>query len=427
MGKIVKIGLLGLGTVGSGVWKFLSEKEKVLEEKIGARIEVKKILVQNLSKKRAVTVPQNLLTTNASEILNDREIQILVEMIGGVVPEPYLREGLEKGKQIVTANKALLAERGESILGLAAEKRLRVGFEAAVAGGIPIVRAIRDGFVGNRIDEIYGIINGTSNFILSAMTQSGTEFSTALSEAQKRGFAERDPSMDVSGRDAAQKLALLISLTADCFPPIREVFLEGIERITPYDISAAQRMGYVIKLLAISKRVQGKIEARVHPTLIPRSHPLADVGGVFNAIFLKGDAVGEAMFYGLGAGMMPTASAVVSDIAQIAQEIIGGHQVNRPQFNPISISPMDDLVTDYYLRFSVVDRPGVLAQIANSLGRNDISISSVYQYEQDQGARVPIVVTTHQARERNVQKAIREIDQLETVLDKTMLIRVERL
>lgn len=425
--KTIQIGLMGLGTVGSGVWKLLTERATLLEERVGLQLRIKKILVQNLSKQRKVEVPASLLTTDLQEIVGDPEIGIVVELIGGIAVGSYLTQAIEAGKQVVTANKALLAERGGEIFARARARGVRIGFEASVAGGIPILKVIREGFVGNKIQEVYGIINGTSNFILSEMTEKGTDFAGALRQAQGMGYAESDPKMDIDGRDAAQKLAILISLCCGAEPSVKGIFVEGIERITPFDVEAAKRLGFVPKLLAISKQKSDTIEARVHPTLIPKAHPLADVSGVFNAIYLKGDAVGEAMFYGRGAGMMPTASAVVADIVEVARAIGRGEE---PPSTPLSIATfgsMDNLMTEYYLRFSVIDRPGVLAQIAHCLGTNDISISTVFQYEQDKGARVPIIITTHEAKEKNVQKAIQEIDRLESVLDKTVLLRMERL
>ncbi|HEX5038286.1 MAG TPA: homoserine dehydrogenase, partial [bacterium] len=381
-------------------------------------------------KKREAGVASHLLTANPDDVINDPEIAIVVEVMGGLDPAGALiAKALEKGKHVVTANKALLADRAPQIFKKAAEKGLHVGFEASVAGGIPLLQAIREGFVGNRIQALYGIINGTSNYILTEMSDRGGAFAEVLNQAQRAGYAEADSSFDVKGIDASQKLAVLISLCHGVEPPKQGMFVEGIDRITPLDIEFAKKLGYAIKLLAISKEHAGAIEARVHPTMVPLTHPLADVKGVFNAIFLKGDAVGDTMFLGRGAGMMPTASAVVSDIARIAQMIadgrVGTH--GHAPLRAIALQPMDDLVTEYYLRFSVVDKPGVLAQIASLLGESDISIASVYQQERDLGSKVPIVVMTHQAREKNIQKAISKIDKLDAVLDKTVLIRVEHL
>jgi homoserine dehydrogenase len=425
----IGVGLIGLGTVGSGVVKLLEQNKDLIEERIGVSLKLRKVCVKDLKKKRDVSVPAGLLTENPEDVLNDPDTAIVVEVMGGLEPAGGLiLKALEKGKHVVTANKALLADRAPQIFKKAAEKGLSIGFEASVAGGIPILQAVREGFVANRIQALYGIINGTSNYILTEMSERGGAFADVLKQAQAAGYAEQDPSFDVKGIDAAQKLAVLISLCHGVTPPKEGMFIEGIDRITPLDIEFAGNLGYAIKLLAISKESEGKIEARVHPTMVPLHHPLADVKGVFNAIFLKGDAVGDTMFFGRGAGMMPTASAVVSDIARIAsQAACGGKAAASVALKPASLQSMEDLATDYYLRFSVVDKPGVLAKIASLLGENDISIASVYQQERDEGSKVPIVIMTHQAREKNIQTAISKIDKLDAVLDKTVLIRVEHL
>ncbi|MBI4373864.1 MAG: homoserine dehydrogenase, partial [Deltaproteobacteria bacterium] len=299
--KTVKIGLLGLGTVGSGVYKLLTERGLFLEERLGTRFEIKKILVRDSKKVRKVAVPASLLTTNPEEVLADEEISIVVELIGGVEPaHAYVVKALKSGKKVVTANKSLLAQKGDEVFRLAREKKIPLGFEASVAGGIPILKAIQEGFVGNRIQEIYGIINGTSNYVLSEMTEKGEAFDRILARAQKEGYAESDPQIDINGHDAAQKLSILISLCTGNAPSLDKIAVEGIQNITPFDIEAARKLGFKIKLLAIFKEKEGRVEARVHPTFIPLSHPLADVGGIFNAIVLKGDAVGETMFYGRG-------------------------------------------------------------------------------------------------------------------------------
>lgn len=423
--KELSIGLLGLGTVGTGVWRLLTQQKQLLTERTGTVLQVKKILVRNPDQKREVTLPKGIVTANPKEILDDPEIQVVVELIGGIEPAgEYVLEAIRRGKQVVTANKALIAAKGKEIFAAAREKGVSIGFEASVAGGIPILKVIREGFIGNRIQEIYGIINGTANFILSEMTSRGTEFQEALRQAKEGGYAEADPSLDIKGIDTGEKLSILISLCYGVEPPKDGITVEGIDSIGPLDISLAAKLGYVIKLLAIAKDHAGIIEGRVHPTMVPEHHPLADVGGVFNAILLKGDAVGETMFLGRGAGMMPTASAVVSDIAMIAK---GLTQENVPEvLRPPALLPAEEIQTEYYLRFSVVDKPGVLAQIAEHLGDEEISIASVYQPERDVGSKVPIVIMTHEAKEKNVRKAISQIDNLESVLDKTILIRVQR-
>lgn len=424
--KKLGIGLLGFGTVGTGVWKILSQHAGLLEERTGTSISMRKICVRDLKKKREASLPEKILTTKPEEILEDPDIDVVVEVMGGIEPAGRLiLEAIKRRKHVVTANKALLAERGAEIFRAARDAGVSVGFEASVAGGIPILKAIREGFVANQIREVYGIINGTANFILTEMSDRGGEFGAVLKEAQKAGYAEQDPTFDIKGIDAAQKLAILISLCYGMEPPREGIFVEGIDKITPLDIDFSRKLGYTIKLLAVSKEQGGSVEGRVHPTMIPDHHPLADVKGVFNAVFLKGDAVGETMFFGRGAGMMPTASAVVSDIAMVARGLTGPSS-DLSSLKPASLQSIDDLRTEYYLRFSVVDRPGVLAQIAKYLGDHEISIASVYQRERDEGSRVPIVIMTHEAREVSVRKAIEKINRLDSVLDETVVIRVER-
>ncbi len=424
--KTLHIGMIGLGTVGSGVWKILSEHRALLESRLGLTLNLKKIAVRDLKKKRELKIPPGVLTQRVEDIWEDPEITLVVEVMGGA-DNPYPAEALRRGKHVVTANKALLATRGAELLRLAAERGLFVGYEAAVAGGVPIIKAIEESFVGNRIQQLYGIINGTANFILSEMTEQGKAFPEVLQEAQKLGYAEQDPKMDIEGLDAAQKLAILVSLCFGTEPHASEIYAEGITRITPLDIQFAKKFGYVIKLLAVAKDHQGSIEARVHPTMVPESHPLAEVDGVFNAIYLKGDAIGESMFLGRGAGSLPTASSIVSDVAMLAR--LTGSGVKAPlihrAWQSIPYRKMDEIESRYYLRFSVLDKPGVMAQIAGILGNHAISISSVYQHDRDEGAKVPIVVMTHQAKERDVQQSLKAINDLETVVEDAVLIRVE--
>ncbi len=424
--KPIRIGLLGLGTVGSGVWRLIARNGDLMKERGVPPLVIRRVAVSKLAGKRDVTVPKNILTNDPMEVVRDPEIDVIVEVMGGIHPaEACLKEALRRGKHIVTANKALLAERGVSLLTEAARYHRAVGFEAAVAGGIPLIKSLREGFVANRILEIYGIINGTSNFILSEMTQKGVEFKEALRVAQQRGYAEKNPSLDVKGIDAAQKLSILLMLCYGINPSQKDISVEGIENIDRQDIEFARRLGYVIKLLAIAKDHGDSIEARVHPTFVPEHHPLADVTDAFNAVYLKGDAVGEAMFFGRGAGRMPTASAVVSDIAMIAKGLIPPAKDLLPR-RKAKILPMEDLTSEYYLRFMVMDRPGVLARITRYLGGQGISIANVYQQEKKTGLRVPVVVTTHRTREKDLKKAVSTIDRQAKVLGKTVVIRMER-
>ncbi len=432
MTRKIKIGLLGLGTVGAGVWKILKDHASLIEERSGIQFEIRKVLVKDLGKKRPVSVPASLLTTDPDAILDDPDIDIIVELLGGILPtQNYFLKAIERGKDVVTANKALLAEKAEELFQKAFDKSAHIGFEAAVGGGIPIIQSLKEGFAGNQIEEMYGIINGTCNYILSEMTSRKSDFQAILKEAQEAGYAEANPDFDVKGIDAAQKLALLTWLAFGTLPHLEKkgVSVEGIDKITLWDIEYAQKLGYAIKLLAISRRTEeGAIEARVHPTMVPQAHPLARVDGVFNAVFLKGDAVGEAMFLGRGAGMMPTASAVVGDIIRIGQ-LRGSLKPVAPTFKTDAMAPIDDLNSEYYLRFMVVDRPGVFAQIAGCLGDFDIGIASVYQKEvsetaKSKGAKVPIVVLTHRTAEKNMRAALEKIEKMESVLDTPALIRL---
>jgi homoserine dehydrogenase len=425
--KEINIGLIGCGTIGTGVAKLLIENKSLIERRTGTTFTLKKISELNPKKKRPVKLPPKIFTKDAYEIINDPEIDIVVELMGGIEPaKTFLLEALAQGKHVVTANKALLADHGLEIFKSAIDKNLQVGFEASVAGGIPIIRAISEGFVANNISEIYGIINGTCNYILSEMEANNTaDFQTVLKKAQKAGYAEVDPSFDIGGIDAAHKLALLAMLCYGTMVTTKDVFTEGIAHITPDDIRYADYLGFRIKLLAISKEHKGEIELRVHPTMIPKSHQLASVSGSFNSVYLKGDAVGEASFYGQGAGMMPTASAVVGDIVSVAKAhdergIIGIHDLET-----IPVRSIDDISTEYYFRIEVVDKPKVLSEITGILGQHEISISSVYQPELEGVKKVPIIILTHEAQEKNVRKAIEKINDLTNVVDNTVVIRVE--
>jgi homoserine dehydrogenase len=431
--KEIRVGLIGWGTVGSGVIKILQENGPLIEKRLGSKIVLKGIADIDLETERSVKVNPELLTDRADEVIENPEIDIVLELIGGVEPaRSYILEALQRGKHVVTANKALLATHLDELCGVAQQYNVDLNFEAAVGGGIPIIRALKEGFVAERIDAIFGILNGTSNYILSTMSNEGGEFNAVLRQAQAKGYAEVNPSLDIDGIDAAHKLAILMKLAFGAKFPFEDIFIEGISDITPLDIEFGREFGYAIKLLAIAK-VDGKtIEARVHPTMLPSNHLLATVNGVFNAIYLKGNAVGETLFYGQGAGMMPTGSAVVSDLIELSRNILkgAGKRVPTLSFQPEGIKGMkvkdiEDIVRRYYMRFSAVDRPGVLSKISGVLGKNDISIASVIQKGRQVSGAVPVVMMTHEARERNVRRALREIDEMDVILDRTMLIRVE--
>ena len=429
--KEIKIGLIGLGTVGTGVVRILQENAPLIEGRLGGRIRLHKVADIDLERDRGVQVPKEILTTDAEAVLNDPEIAICMELVGGIEPaRTFILKAIQQGKHVVTANKALLALHGAEIFAAARESGVRVGFEASVGGGIPIIRSLHEGLVANRIDSIFGILNGTSNYILTQMTQEGKEFREVLKEAQQLGYAEADPTLDVEGTDAAHKLAILAALAFGVGVNFNDIYVEGISTIAPLDIQYSSEFGYRVKLLAIGKEDGGKVELRVHPTMLPAHHLLSKVEGVYNAIYIAGDAVGATMFYGQGAGALPTGSAVVSDLVDICQDIIAGVKGGSSR-SPLSssqegvIKKIDEVVTPYYLRFTALDRPGVLSKISGILGEHDISIASVIQKGRMIKGAVPIVMMTHEAMERNVRQALQAIDGLDVIRAKTILIRVE--
>jgi homoserine dehydrogenase len=430
----IQVGLIGWGTVGCGLAKVLEDNSKMLQERLGVPLRLKKVVDVDLERPRPVALPKEILSNQVEDILGDDDIQIVVELIGGMEPaRTFLLEAMRRGKQVVTANKALLAVHGSELFAAALKHRVNIAFEAAVGGGIPLIRALREGLAANRIGHIYGILNGTANYILTRMAREGTTFAEALSEAQAHGFAEADPSLDVEGVDAAHKIAVLSSLAYCCEVDFDQVHIEGITQIDPSDIQFAEDFGYQIKLLAISRNAGERIEVRVHPTMIPQEHMLAKVEGAYNAIHISGDAVGDVMLYGQGAGMMPTGSAVASDLVDLGRDLLVGGGVRIP---PLAceggavvrreIKPMDELVINYYFRFSAVDQPGVLSKISGILGNHDISIASVIQKGRQVKGSVPVVMMTHEARERDVRLALAEIDKLQVVTAPTRLIRVEK-
>ncbi|MEF9427381.1 MAG: homoserine dehydrogenase [Candidatus Mariimomonas ferrooxydans] len=358
-------------------------------------------------------------------------IDIVVELIGGIHPaKEFILKAIKKGKHVVTANKLLLATEGSDVFRSARKNNVDVGFEAAVAGGIPIIKIIREALIGNKVQAIYGIINGTSNFILTKMSEEGIDFLTALNEAKRLGYAEADPTLDVKGIDSAHKLAILASLAFGLPCSLKKIYTEGITRITPMDISFADEFGYRIKLLAITKQINGDIELRVHPTMMPKEYLISSVNGVFNAVYVEGDAIGSALYYGKGAGKMPTGSAVVSDIVDIARNIKTG-AVNRiqgmgmPEKPGLRIKRMEDVYSNYYFRFSALDKPGVLSRISGILGTHNISIKSVIQKGRKKEKAVPLVMMTHKAKEKDVVLSLKKINRLPVVSGRTMYLRVE--
>ncbi len=426
----VHVGIIGFGTVGTGTVKILLENAPLIRERTGIGLNIKKVADLDIERDRGVCLPREALTTRAEEVINDPEIEIVVELIGGVHPaKEFILEAIERGKHVVTANKALLATEGREIFEAAEKKGVLLGFEASVAGGIPIIKTLREALVANRFLSIYGIINGTSNYILTKMSQEGREFQDALREAQAKGYAEADPTFDIEGIDAAHKLTILASLAFGLPLSYDKLYREGISKVTALDIRFAEELGYRVKLLAIAKAADTEVEMRVHPTMVPEEYLISKVEGVLNAVYVVGDAVGETMFYGRGAGDMPTGSAVVADIVDIARKAKQGCSPSETLYigkrPDLRVRPIEEIESLYYFRFSAIDRPGVLSKISGIFGQNRISIASVIQKGRRVGEAVPLVILTHRAREADVQKALTEIRQLDVVKDEPMMIRVE--
>ena len=433
--RTISVALLGLGNVGSGVVKLLADNADAIRHRLGgAAVSIRRIAVREADKPRLVDVAPGLITTDVGAVLADPEIEIVLELMGGEEPaRTYLLDAIARGKHIVTANKALLAAHGEELFAAAAERGVDVYYEASVGGGVPIIRALREGLASDRVDELVAIVNGTSNFLLTTMTEEGRPFAEILKEAQDKGYAEADPSLDVDGWDAAHKLCVLVPLCFGTRIRVEQVLVEGLRGIEPIDFRYAERFGYVIKPLVIAKDHGDSVEARVHPTLIPRRFMLASVNGVYNAVYVSSYALGSSMYYGRGAGMMPTAVAVVSDVIEVSRNLLsssaGGTPLRasrrRGDMRERRIRDPGELSSRYYLRFGVVDKPGVLAQLAGMLGEHEISISEVVQEGQRQeGKPVTVVVTTHRALEKNVQGALGIINRLPTVREPTRLLRI---
>lgn len=429
----IKVGLLGFGTIGTGVVKVFQQNQDLLAKRLGANLELARIADLDTTTDRGVPLAPGLLTDDAQALLNDPEIQVVIELIGGYEPaRTFVLQAIRNGKHIVTANKALLAVHGEEIFRAAEEAGVAVMFEAAVGGGIPIISAIKENLGANNFSALYGILNGTCNYILTRMDEEGEAFADVLADAQKQGYAEADPTFDVEGIDTAHKLALLISLCFGTKVDFDQIYTEGISKVTALDIEFAHDFGYKLKLLAIGKRDGERIEARVHPTMIPEDYPLSSINGVFNSIRLVGDFSGPVMFSGYGAGMEATASAVMGDVLSVARDLKSNIGIRSPalgcpqtQMASCEIKPMDQIVSTYYLRFTVKDQPGVLAQISGILGDHEISIESMVQPHRRAAEAVPIVFMTHEAEERNVAAALAEIDQLDAIQEDTLLIRIE--
>lgn len=429
----VKVGLLGFGTIGTGVVRIFQKNAPIMRQRLNCQLELVKIAVLDITTNRGVQVASGVLTTNVEEVISNPEIDIVIELIGGYEPaKTFILKAIEQGKHIVTANKALMAVHGQEILEAANRQGVSVMFEAAVGGGIPIISAIKENLCSNRFSSVQGILNGTCNFILTKMTDEGSDFAPVLQEAQELGYAEADPTFDIEGVDTAHKIALLAALCFGTSVDFNQVYTEGITQISAIDIKFAAQMGYKIKLLAIGRNCEDLIEVRVHPTMIPLSDQLAEVDGVFNAVRLNSDFVGPTMLYGSGAGMDATASAVMGDVMAISRDQVSGARLRAPvmgynadQIKALPIKAMGEIVSHYYLRFTAIDRPNVLAKISGCLGEHNISIQSMIQPERHEIDSVPIVLMTHSAKETDIRKALKKIEKLDVITQPTCLIRVE--
>ncbi|RJQ56341.1 MAG: homoserine dehydrogenase [Actinobacteria bacterium] len=426
--RTVNISLLGAGTVGGGVWRVITEAEDV-SNKIGAELSIRHVLVKDLAELADddVGLDPALVTDDPQVALADPEVDVVVELIGGVHPAlEFILRAIGDGKHVVTANKELMANHGAEILDAAEAKGVDVRFEASVGGGIPIIHPLKESLAANRIKRVMGIVNGTTNYVLSKMTDEWCSFDEALEEAKALGYAEADPSADLSGRDAAAKITILASIAFNTRMKGEEVFSEGIYNITADDIAYAAEVGYVIKLIALAQEVDGDLDVRVHPMMIPSTHPLAPVSGNYNAIFVQGDAVGDVMFFGQGAGRMPTASSVVGDIYDIARNIRHGcpGRLGCTCFREHRIRPIGEVASEFYLRLTAADRPGVLARVADAFGRHEVSLSSVIQ-KQSTGTAAELIFLTHPTKESDLRGALAEIGDLEVVSRVENVIRVE--
>jgi len=431
--RAIKIGLIGFGTIGAGVAKTLLSNRSLLEKRLGFPLTLKTIADIDTTRDRGIKLPKGMLVNDANIIIKDPDIDIVVELVGGTEPaRTFILNALKAGKHVVTANKSLLATKGKAIFDTAQSCGRDLYFEAAVGGGIPIIKTLRESLIANNYQFIYGIMNGTCNYILTEMTERGSTFQEALAKAQELGYAEADPTLDIEGLDAAHKLAILCSLAYGTAPDMKGVYVEGISKLDILDITFARELGYKVKLLGMAIDRGEMVEARVHPVLIPFNYLLSKVDGVFNAFYVRGDIVDSTLFYGRGAGMLPTASAVLSDIADIARNIQTGIAGRIPhlgyrkdQSMKRRFLPIDDISSNYYLRINVMDRPGVLAQIAGVLGEKDISILTVIQKGHQEGGFVPIVMLTHEAKESNIKSAVKSIAALKMVNGKPVVLRVE--
>jgi homoserine dehydrogenase len=428
----VNLGMIGGGTVGGGVFHAWQRNGALMASRLGVRVNLTKIAVKAFDEPRKVDIPHRYLTTDWRSVVEDPQVHLVAELAGGTTTaRQMVLAALRLGKPVVTANKALLSAHGEELFAAAQKHGTNLYYEASVAGGIPIIKALREGFVGNRITHVYGIVNGTCNYILTRMQEEGADFADALRGAQRQGYAEAEPSLDIDGHDSLHKTGILASLAHGFWVKPSSIYVEGIRHLTRLDIGFAGQMGYTIKLLGIVKRLGSRVQVAVYPALIPQAHVLASVKGVFNAVLVRGDVVGDTLFYGRGAGQDATASAVLSDVADAALDLKCDAKRRIPPFVPHerhgAVMPMDDVVCRYYVRLSVVDRPGVLAQIAAILGRARIGISSVIQPEGHEGESVPLILMIHDARNAAIRQALGRIGRLRVVKAPPVMVRVEAL
>jgi homoserine dehydrogenase len=428
----VNLGMIGGGTVGSGVFHALQQNGDLMAARLGVKIAFRKIAVKAFDEPRPYPIARSLMTTDWQEVVNDPEIHIIIELVGGTgIAKTMVLAALQQGKTVVTANKALLSTHGTELFAAAAKYGANLYYEASVCGGIPIIKALREGFVANQFPAIYGIVNGTCNYILTRMKLEGAEFADVLADAQKQGYAETPPDLDIDGIDAQHKTGILASLAHGFWVDHHEIHTEGIRSISKIDMQFAQQLGYTIKLLGIAKKAEKGIQVSVYPALVPSSHVLANVNHVFNAVFVRGDVVGDTLFYGRGAGKDATASAVLSDVADAALDLKNGNKVRIPPFVACAkggrVVSMDKVVSRYYVRLGVVDRPGVLAKIAAIFAKAKIGISSVIQPEGHEGESVPLILMLHDAPNSAMRKALAQIAKLPPVKSKPVMIRVETL
>jgi homoserine dehydrogenase len=423
--KSVGLGFLGCGIVGSGAARQIVGRAEAVARAVGVPLEIRRVAVRNLAKKRDVDLDHSIFSHEPAEVVADPSVDVVVEMMGGIEPaRSCIQQAIELGKPVVTANKELLSTLGHEIFQAADAKSVDLFFEAAVAGGIPLLRPLKESLAGEGVRRVIGIVNGTTNYILTRMTEAGLSFADALAEAERLGYAEQDPTADIEGFDAAAKTAILASIAFRSRVVAGQVYREGISHITHQDIEYAHRLGYTVKLVAIAEELDGEIAVRVHPAMLPSSHPLASVGDSFNAVFIEGDSVGELMFYGRGAGGDPTGSAVVGDIVAASRNLVhGGRTLGCTCYFDKRVLPIDEMESQYYLLLSVQDLPGVLAQVAAAFGRHDISIRSVWQ--EGYGDQAQLVMVTHRGKEANLQATVDDLGQLEVVSKVVSVLRVE--